>query len=191
MHSRIDANIEAVTNSIDVGNIYINRNQIGAVVGSQPFGGHGLSGTGPKAGGDAYIKAFMTGHDDDRLTAAGSLPGPSGEMNSYSLSPRGRVLVIHPDPVVRQTLALRAEGFGNDVAEHAAIPDMFVGVAAVMTKADGMIDIGQLRERLHLACQGIIPLVLDDGGDVWLCRERHVCRDMTASGGNIDLLMRS
>lgn len=191
MHSRIDANIEAVTNSIDVGNIYINRNQIGAVVGSQPFGGHGLSGTGPKAGGDAYIKAFMTSHDDDHLTATGLLPGPSGEMNSYSVSPRGRVLVIHPDPVIRQTLALRAKGFGNDVAEHAAIPDMVDGVAAVMTKADGMIDIGQLRDKLHLACQGIIPLVVDEGGDVWLCRERHVCRDMTASGGNIDLLMRT
>jgi hypothetical protein len=59
-----------------------------------------------------------------------------------------------------------------------------------MTKTDGMIDIGRLRQRLHHACDGIIPLVVDDGGDVWLYRERHICRDMTASGGNIDLLMR-
>ena len=191
MHSRIDANIEAVTNNVDVGNIYINRNQIGAVVGSQPFGGHGLSGTGPKAGGDAYIRAFMTGHDGGDLpTATQSLPGPSGEMNSYSLLPRGRVLVIHPDPAIRQTLALRAEGFGNEVVERAATPDTFDGIAAVMTKTDGMIDIGRLRQRLHHACDGIIPLVVDDGGDVWLYRERHICRDMTASGGNIDLLMR-
>jgi delta 1-pyrroline-5-carboxylate dehydrogenase len=43
---------------VNVGNLYINRNQIGAVVGSQPFGGHGLSGTGPKAGGPRYLPRF-------------------------------------------------------------------------------------------------------------------------------------
>ncbi len=45
-----------------VGNIYVNRNQIGAVVESQPFGGEGLSGTGPKAGGPHYVARFGTGH---------------------------------------------------------------------------------------------------------------------------------
>ena len=43
-----------------VGNIYVNRNMIGAVVGVQPFGGHGLSGTGPKAGGPHYLARFAT-----------------------------------------------------------------------------------------------------------------------------------
>ena len=43
-----------------VGNFYVNRNQIGAVVGSQPFGGEGLSGTGPKAGGPNYLTRFAT-----------------------------------------------------------------------------------------------------------------------------------
>ena len=59
LHTRMDNRIEAVTRQIHVGNAYVNRNQIGAIVGSQPFGGEGLSGTGPKAGGPAYIHRFM------------------------------------------------------------------------------------------------------------------------------------
>ena len=58
IHSRIDRVISTVINNINVGNIYINRNIVGAVVGSQPFGGHNKSGTGPKAGGPEYLKKF-------------------------------------------------------------------------------------------------------------------------------------
>jgi RHH-type proline utilization regulon transcriptional repressor/proline dehydrogenase/delta 1-pyrroline-5-carboxylate dehydrogenase len=58
IHSRIDANINAIRQGVKVGNIYINRNMIGAVVGVQPFGGMGLSGTGPKAGGPDYLRRF-------------------------------------------------------------------------------------------------------------------------------------
>jgi RHH-type proline utilization regulon transcriptional repressor/proline dehydrogenase/delta 1-pyrroline-5-carboxylate dehydrogenase len=60
IHSRIDDMIEAVIDRLQVGNIYVNRNMIGAVVGVQPFGGHGLSGTGPKAGGPHYLPRFAT-----------------------------------------------------------------------------------------------------------------------------------
>ena len=60
IHSRIDDTIEAVIDRLSVGNIYVNRNMIGAVVGVQPFGGHGLSGTGPKAGGPHYLTRFAT-----------------------------------------------------------------------------------------------------------------------------------
>ncbi len=55
IHSRIQTTAEKVISSINAGNIYVNRNIIGAVVGVQPFGGHGLSGTGPKAGGPSYV----------------------------------------------------------------------------------------------------------------------------------------
>ena len=58
LHTRIDQRVEEITNSLCVGNIYVNRNQIGAIVGSQPFGGEGLSGTGPKAGGPHYLRRF-------------------------------------------------------------------------------------------------------------------------------------
>jgi RHH-type transcriptional regulator, proline utilization regulon repressor / proline dehydrogenase / delta 1-pyrroline-5-carboxylate dehydrogenase len=60
VHSRIDGVIDLVTERLAAGNIYVNRNIIGAVVGVQPFGGHGLSGTGPKAGGPLYIKRLLS-----------------------------------------------------------------------------------------------------------------------------------
>jgi RHH-type proline utilization regulon transcriptional repressor/proline dehydrogenase/delta 1-pyrroline-5-carboxylate dehydrogenase len=60
IHSRIDATVERVVERLSVGNVYVNRNMIGAVVGVQPFGGHGLSGTGPKAGGPHYLLRFAT-----------------------------------------------------------------------------------------------------------------------------------
>ncbi|MDB5606480.1 MAG: bifunctional proline dehydrogenase/L-glutamate gamma-semialdehyde dehydrogenase [Bradyrhizobium sp.] len=60
IHSRIDDTVEDVIDRLSVGNVYVNRNMIGAVVGVQPFGGHGLSGTGPKAGGPHYLPRFAT-----------------------------------------------------------------------------------------------------------------------------------
>jgi RHH-type proline utilization regulon transcriptional repressor/proline dehydrogenase/delta 1-pyrroline-5-carboxylate dehydrogenase len=60
IHSRIDDTVDAVIERLAVGNVYVNRNMIGAVVGVQPFGGHGLSGTGPKAGGPHYLARFAT-----------------------------------------------------------------------------------------------------------------------------------
>ena len=58
IHSRIDETASFVRDRVHVGNMYVNRNQIGAVVGAQPFGGQGLSGTGPKAGGPHYLLRF-------------------------------------------------------------------------------------------------------------------------------------
>lgn len=65
LHTRLDETIEAVTGRINAGNIYVNRNMVGAVVGVQPFGGHGLSGTGPKAGGPLYLGRLVTGRSLD------------------------------------------------------------------------------------------------------------------------------
>ncbi|WP_041357238.1 bifunctional proline dehydrogenase/L-glutamate gamma-semialdehyde dehydrogenase PutA [Methylorubrum extorquens] len=60
IHSRIEETAERITEALPHGNVYVNRNMIGAVVGSQPFGGSGLSGTGPKAGGPHYLARFAT-----------------------------------------------------------------------------------------------------------------------------------
>lgn len=125
LHTRIDGRVEHFTSSLNVGNIYINRNQIGAIVGSQPFGGEGLSGTGPKAGGPNYVRRFTappvrsgrrvtpSAPVDpksvqsalDRLPPTGrrplfklDMPGPTGESNVLSLYPRGRVLCLGPTP---------------------------------------------------------------------------------------------
>jgi RHH-type proline utilization regulon transcriptional repressor/proline dehydrogenase/delta 1-pyrroline-5-carboxylate dehydrogenase len=60
IHSRIDDTAERIVRRLANGNVYVNRNMIGAVVGTQPFGGAGLSGTGPKAGGPNYLRRFAT-----------------------------------------------------------------------------------------------------------------------------------
>lgn len=71
LHSRIDSRIQAIAETAKVGNLYVNRNQIGAVVGVQPFGGEGLSGTGPKAGGSHYLL---------RLSRKGPIPATGARM---------------------------------------------------------------------------------------------------------------
>jgi RHH-type proline utilization regulon transcriptional repressor/proline dehydrogenase/delta 1-pyrroline-5-carboxylate dehydrogenase len=122
VHSRIDAFVNTLCNRLNVGNIYVNRNQIGAVVGSQPFGGEGLSGTGPKAGGPEYLTRFVmpdladgqpyveTSLDfadvqdrldntkrPDRVSLHSTiLPGPTGELNQLSTYGRGVVLCLGP-----------------------------------------------------------------------------------------------
>jgi RHH-type proline utilization regulon transcriptional repressor/proline dehydrogenase/delta 1-pyrroline-5-carboxylate dehydrogenase len=58
IHTRIDETARRIADRLPVGNVYVNRNIIGAVVGTQPFGGSGLSGTGPKAGGPDYLRRF-------------------------------------------------------------------------------------------------------------------------------------
>ena len=75
MHSRVDERVDFVCRKAHVGNIYINRNQIGAVVGVQPFGGEGMSGTGPKAGGPHYLARFTRPADRRSHIAAIELDG--------------------------------------------------------------------------------------------------------------------
>ncbi len=60
VHTRVDATARYIGSRVRAGNVYVNRNMIGAVVGVQPFGGRGLSGTGPKAGGPYYLHRFAT-----------------------------------------------------------------------------------------------------------------------------------
>ncbi len=73
VHSRIDETIARTSDRIGAGNVYVNRNIIGAVVGVQPFGGHGLSGTGPKAGGPLYLRRLLAARPPEP-------PLPAGQM---------------------------------------------------------------------------------------------------------------
>jgi RHH-type transcriptional regulator, proline utilization regulon repressor / proline dehydrogenase / delta 1-pyrroline-5-carboxylate dehydrogenase len=79
IHSRIDSVAQRIAARARVGNIYVNRNMIGAVVGVQPFGGTGLSGTGPKAGGPHYLYRFATEQTISTNTAA--VGGNSGLLS--------------------------------------------------------------------------------------------------------------
>ncbi|CAN5138614.1 trifunctional transcriptional regulator/proline dehydrogenase/L-glutamate gamma-semialdehyde dehydrogenase [soil metagenome] len=74
VHSRIDETIAQVTHKVQAGNIYVNRNVIGAVVGVQPFGGMGLSGTGPKAGGPLYLYRLLQAGQAQGNLALAALP---------------------------------------------------------------------------------------------------------------------
>jgi RHH-type proline utilization regulon transcriptional repressor/proline dehydrogenase/delta 1-pyrroline-5-carboxylate dehydrogenase len=119
LHTRLDTTLADVTGAIHAGNIYVNRNTIGAVVGVQPFGGHGLSGTGPKAGGPLYLTRLgqplptlalpdgvcdpaaahwcaVSGATLPRMPLGhdSDLPGPVGERNRYGLGPAGTVLAL-------------------------------------------------------------------------------------------------
>ncbi|BBI51811.1 hypothetical protein HORIV_42320 [Vreelandella olivaria] len=78
LHTRIDDRVQQIVERIHVGNVYVNRNQIGAIVGSQPFGGEGLSGTGPKAGGPLYVNRFR------RTAEAEHVEAPEGKAVSLS-----------------------------------------------------------------------------------------------------------
>ncbi len=72
LQTRIDGRVQRIVDQVRAGNLYVNRNQIGAIVGVQPFGGEGLSGTGPKAGGPHYLPRFRA--QPERHPAAGSAP---------------------------------------------------------------------------------------------------------------------
>ena len=73
LHTRLDEVIERATQRVQAGNLYINRNTIGAVVGSQPFGGRGLSGTGPKAGGPLYLRRLSNDRSPAKLGQAAQI----------------------------------------------------------------------------------------------------------------------
>ena len=89
LHSRIDSRIDYVFDRVEAGNIYVNRNIVGAVVGVQPFGGEGLSGTGPKAGGLYYLHRFTTGQAEGEVASDGdteqAAPSAQGSWSSVPI----------------------------------------------------------------------------------------------------------
>lgn len=86
LHTRLDHTIERVCRHVEAGNIYVNRNVIGAVVGVQPFGGRGLSGTGPKAGGPLYVARLLA---EPPRTTSTMAPQPAVELFAAWLASQG------------------------------------------------------------------------------------------------------
>ncbi|MBI1171830.1 bifunctional proline dehydrogenase/L-glutamate gamma-semialdehyde dehydrogenase PutA [bacterium] len=214
LHSRIDDRVQSVVAGVHAGNIYVNRNQIGAVVGSQPFGGEGLSGTGPKAGGPHYLARFTQTRAplagaEDRATpeaeVAGALslvpatdpasalvlPGPTGESNRLTAHARPPVLCLGPSAATAMAQADAIRALGGRAVEAPGLD------AAALARLEGFSaalwwgDAGGARARAQVLAARpgpILPLVVDapDIGHAML--ERHVCIDTTASGGNAQLL---
>ncbi len=214
LHTRIDDRVQRVVERIRVGNTYVNRNQIGAVVGSQPFGGEGLSGTGPKAGGPEYLMRFtaetapqvaggvhgaaVEADVQRALTAlqipdaaleTQDLPGPTGESNRLSFYPRRPLICLGPgaEAALAQAEAVRRLG-GHAVEAPGLEPEALTRLSgfagAICWGADARAHARALASRKG----PILPLIggLPDRGHVVL--ERHVCIDTTASGGNAQLL---
>jgi len=137
VHSRIDETIDYITSSAHVGNIYVNRNIVGAVVGVQPFGGEGKSGTGPKAGGPLYLKRLQRGavamdrHERQGVPAIDSLAAwakAQGEsrlaahIESYARTTPVGSLIALPGPTgERNTLAYVPRGNIACFAAHADV----------------------------------------------------------------------
>ncbi|WP_298857756.1 bifunctional proline dehydrogenase/L-glutamate gamma-semialdehyde dehydrogenase PutA [uncultured Sulfitobacter sp.] len=211
LHTRIDDRVQYVSERIEAGNIYINRNQIGAIVGSQPFGGEGLSGTGPKAGGPNYLPRFsapdladvspawdkagtlpaLPAHTPTALDTV-SLPGPTGESNRLSTLPRAAILCAGPtaDTAAAQKRAVEALGGIAVVATGSIAAD------ALTTGPDygGILWWGdaetarQMEQALAKRKGPIMPLMRGLPDTARVRQERHVCVDTTASGGNAALL---
>ncbi|MEJ8851564.1 trifunctional transcriptional regulator/proline dehydrogenase/L-glutamate gamma-semialdehyde dehydrogenase [Variovorax rhizosphaerae] len=90
VHTRIDETIAQVVEHGRAGNVYVNRNMVGAVVGVQPFGGEGLSGTGPKAGGPLYLYRMLSSRPDDvmaRALATADLGSGSAQASTLEMGP--------------------------------------------------------------------------------------------------------
>lgn len=188
IHSRIDARVDRICARASVGNIYVNRNQIGAVVGVQPFGGEGLSGTGPKAGGPHYLYRLTTGSDRGPLTDM-ELDGPTGERNSWTLSPRGIVACLGPgDEAIARQKEIVVEAGALPVA---ADPD---GIATVLAHPDldlvisDAADVSDIRQTLASREGRRVPLARTDDAPRMVHVERTISEDTTASGGNASLL---
>jgi RHH-type proline utilization regulon transcriptional repressor/proline dehydrogenase/delta 1-pyrroline-5-carboxylate dehydrogenase len=208
-HSRIDDRVQKVVSRVNVGNLYINRNQIGAVVGSQPFGGHGLSGTGPKAGGPRYVprfaaqrlapaegplppemslsqleQAFDRQAPPQRQTTE-DLPGPTGESNRYHLRAKSRVLCMGPDA---ETRAQSARDMGCcAIAAEVALSDV-TRIPALQAVVYAGPQAQGIRQALSARRGAITPLLMDETFKTWLVSEQSICINTTAAGGNRDLL---
>jgi RHH-type transcriptional regulator, proline utilization regulon repressor / proline dehydrogenase / delta 1-pyrroline-5-carboxylate dehydrogenase len=218
LHTRIDEREQRIIDRVRAGNIYVNRNQIGAVVGSQPFGGEGLSGTGPKAGGPHYLTRFQasatptakgedwtTEADPDALArtmrdatatvlppATVELPGPTGESNRLSCQPRGPILCLGPGPQATsaQAAAIAALG-GIAVNPNGAVSPALL---ATLGPLGGIVWWGDdaTARSIARALAGrtgpILPLITGQPDQGHALIERHVCIDTTAAGGNAALL---
>ena len=213
LHSRIDDRVQSIVEGLHVGNTYVNRNQIGAVVGSQPFGGEGLSGTGPKAGGPHYLTRFTRAETpaakpDDAATGAAdvakalsapwpataaiaeNMPGPTGESNRLTLTPPAPLLCLGPG---RATALAQAEAIRKLGGRAVEAPGLAPDALATLQGFSGALwwgeaEAGRPYAQALAKRQGpILPLIAaPDAGHAHL--ERHLCIDTTASGGNSQLL---
>lgn len=189
LHTRIDDRVQHVTSRIHVGNQYVNRNQIGAVVTSQPFGGEGLSGTGPKAGGPFYVPRFVKAKTGDRPVMERTMPGPTGESNRLRLFPRPPALCLGPTDADRARQLAQVEALGGLATPCTTLPDLSTAEEFGCAIWWGNDETARALARQIASRDGpILRLVTGEITVPDVLYERHLCIDTTASGGNAELL---
>jgi RHH-type proline utilization regulon transcriptional repressor/proline dehydrogenase/delta 1-pyrroline-5-carboxylate dehydrogenase len=213
LHSRIDDRVQRITERLRVGNAYVNRNQIGAVVGSQPFGGEGLSGTGPKAGGPHYVARFTrspappampesvvtTAVETNRALSTAwpvvapkviDLPGPTGESNRLSLTPRAPLLCLGPGRAAALAQAEHIRKLGGHAIEAPGLPTEALATLQGFSGAVwwGEAEAGRPYAQALAARPGPILPLMETPDLCHALLERHLCIDTTAAGGNAQLL---
>jgi RHH-type proline utilization regulon transcriptional repressor/proline dehydrogenase/delta 1-pyrroline-5-carboxylate dehydrogenase len=184
VHSRIDETLDRATTASAAGNQYVNRNMIGAVVGVQPFGGHGLSGTGPKAGGPLYVHRLLSRHPPlDAPSLTGDLVGPVGERNVYTLRPKGTILCFARDAEKLKAQQELVRATGNRVAGDEADPE--IAAALFSGSAEELITLNRcLAERRGR----IVPVHLEPYPAAFLFDEVSLSVNTAAAGGNASLM---
>ncbi|MBZ8135141.1 bifunctional proline dehydrogenase/L-glutamate gamma-semialdehyde dehydrogenase PutA [Afifella sp. IM 167] len=216
LHTRLNDRVGAVAGKVAAGNLYVNRNQIGAVVGSQPFGGEGLSGTGPKAGGPNYLRRFtrpdspapgigwerpadlaslaaaLVAAPRGRTISATEMPGPTGELNRLTLVARAPLLCLGPGEAAsaRQVEAVKALGGEAVAADGGVEPEALLGLAGFSGALWwGDEERAKAYARALARREGpILPLIRSLPDIAHVAHERHLCIDTTAAGGNTQLL---
>ena len=217
LHTRIDDRVQTIVEQVHAGNVYVNRNQIGAVVGSQPFGGEGLSGTGPKAGGPFYLPRFRNpqvagaagewdgvadldalraqlaaSHPGTVVAPPRDMPGPTGESNRLSLSPKGPILCLGPGSTAAKAQAKAVAALGGlAVIAEGSVPASAVSELPNVANVIWWGDTETAREyeaSLARRAGPITALITSQPDAAHVLHERHVCIDTTAAGGNAALL---
>ena len=201
VHSRIDETIDFITSRAHVGNIYVNRNIVGAVVGVQPFGGEGKSGTGPKAGGPLYLKRLQRaappllqhGHREQHASPAlAALLGwarTHGHQRVVTLAEHylrttlaGTTLALPGPTGERNTLAFAARGRVLCAAAHSGV--LLNALAAVLATGNRAL---VLASSAHLMPQGLPAQVrecIDIIASIDACRYPFQVALVEASNGH-------
>jgi RHH-type proline utilization regulon transcriptional repressor/proline dehydrogenase/delta 1-pyrroline-5-carboxylate dehydrogenase len=146
VHSRIDETIARVVAAAHVGNVYVNRNMVGAVVGVQPFGGEGLSGTGPKAGGPLYLYRLLARRPADAMARALALVEDDRAAAIESAAPR-------PAPLRALQAWAEAQGEGALAERCAAFAGLSrAGAARALRGPTGEKNLYSLHARETVLC---------------------------------------
>ncbi|HRK38910.1 MAG TPA: L-glutamate gamma-semialdehyde dehydrogenase, partial [Burkholderiaceae bacterium] len=151
IHTRIDETIVQVIDHTHAGNVYVNRNMVGAVVGVQPFGGEGLSGTGPKAGGPLYLLRLLAHSPDDAALRSVQASGAVGLPQA-----KPALQAMHDWAAAQNRLPL-----SHQCARLAACNP--AGLQATLPGPTGERNVYQVHARQHVLCTvGQQPNAADD-----------------------------